>query len=143
MRETHTILQEKKTDIQSRADIKKLISAFYEKLLKDKEFAHIFLEVAKIDVLEHLDIMVDFWESVLFQVGKYKNDTLDIHLELNHKYRLNKTHFNHWLKTFNETVDELFEGEKAKQAKERALSVATIIKMKIDDLERMRIELNN
>jgi hemoglobin len=133
----------KKSDIHSRKDINKLVSIFYEKLLNDKEFAHIFLEVAKVDILKHLNIMTDFWESVLFQVGKYKNDTLDIHLELNHQYRLNKTHFNRWLELFNETVDELFEGEKSKQAKDRALSVATIIKMKIDTIEKKRIELNN
>ena len=132
-----------KREIRNRKDIKKLVGAFYEKLLKDKVFAHIFLEVAKIDVLEHIELIIDFWESVLFQAGKYKNDTLDIHLELNHKYRLDKSHFKHWLETFNETVDELFEGEKAKQAKDRALSVASIIKMKIDDIERRKIELNN
>ncbi len=132
-------------DIQNRKDIRKLVSAFYEKLLKDEEFKHIFLDIAQIDVLTHLDIIVDFWESVLFQVGKYKRNLVDIHLDLNQKYhyRLNEEHFNNWLALFNSTVDELFEGEKAKGAKDRALSIATIIKMKMDHLEQMRKELNN
>lgn len=134
-----------KNDIQNRKDIRKLVSAFYEKLLKDEEFKHIFLEVAKIDVLEHLDIIVDFWESVLFQAGKYKTDLVEIHLNLNQKfnYGLNEKHFNNWLELFNSTVDELFEGEKAKGAKDRAYTIATIIKMKIDNLEKMRLEVNN
>ena len=134
-----------KSDIQNRKDIKKLVSAFYEKLLQDEEFKHIFLEVAKIDILEHLDIIVDFWKSVLFQAGKYKRNLVDIHLDLNQKYNygLNEKHFNDWLALFNTTVDELFEGEKAKGAKDRALSIATIIKMKIDNLEQMRLEFNN
>jgi hemoglobin len=132
-------------DIQNRKDIRKLVSAFYEKLLKDEEFKHIFLDIAQIDVLTHLDIIVDFWESVLFQAGKYKRNLVDIHLDLNQKYhyRLNKAHFNNWLALFHSTVDELFEGEKAKGAKDRALSIATIIKMKMDQLEQMRKEFNN
>lgn len=132
-----------KKDIENRADIQKLVTNFYERLLVEEEFKHIFLEVAEIEVLEHLDIIIDFWESVLFRVGKYKRNTLEKHLDLNQKYRLNETHFNKWLKIFNETVDELFEGEKAKAAKDRALSIASIIKMKIDHLERMRLEWNN
>jgi hemoglobin len=132
-----------KKDIQTRSDIKKLVSTFYEKLLKDKEFSHIFLEVAKIDVLEHLDIMIDFWESVLFQVGKYKGDTMETHLDLHQQHRLEASHFKKWLKIFNETIDELFEGEKATQAKERARTIAAIIKVKINNLDKLRLEFNN
>ncbi len=132
-----------KTDIQDRADIKRLVHTFYEQLLKDETFKHLFLEVAQIDVLEHLDIIVDFWESVLFQAGKYKRDTLQKHLDLHMTHRLTNEHFNSWLAIFNNVVDELFSGEKAKGAKDRALSIATIIKMKIDDLDNRRLAINN
>ena len=132
-----------KKDIQHREDIKKLITLFYEKLLRDEEFKHIFLEVAEIDVLDHLDIIIDFWESALFRAGKYKRDTVAAHLELHQKYRLNEAHFDRWLQFFNETVDELFTGEKAKGAKNRALTIATIIKLKIDNLDQLRLEFNN
>ncbi|MEO1260400.1 MAG: group III truncated hemoglobin [Bacteroidota bacterium] len=134
-----------KNDIQDRSDIRKLVTAFYEKLLKEEEFRHLFLEVAEIDVLEHIDVLIDFWESVLFQVGKYKRDLVDIHLGLNQKYHfgLKEKHFKDWLEIFNSTVDDLFTGNKAKDAKDRALSLATIIKMNIDDLERRRLEFNN
>ncbi|GJM33792.1 MAG: hypothetical protein DHS20C18_27930 [Saprospiraceae bacterium] len=134
---------EKKQDIQSRPEIEKLVHVFYGKLLDDALLAPIFLEVAKIDLPKHLPILFDFWESVLFQAGKYKNNALEIHLDLHLEHRLEEAHFERWLVLFNETVDELFEGEKAKQAKGTALSIATIIKMKIDNLERMRLELNN
>lgn len=134
-----------KKDIENRKDIRTLVSTFHKELLKDPEFEHIFNEVAQIDILDHLDIMVDFWESVLFQAGKYKRDLLEIHVELNQKYNygLKKAHFNKWLAVFNNTVDNLFEGKTAKGAKDRALSIASIIKMKIDDLEKMRMEINN
>lgn len=134
-----------KDDIKNRQDLRKLVSVFYEKLLQDEEFKHIFLEVAQIDVLDHLDIIVDFWESALFQAGKYKSNLVEIHLDLNQKYNygLNEKHFNTWLAVFNASVDELFEGEKADDIQKRALSIATIIKLKMDNLERQRLEFNN
>ena len=134
-----------KGDIQNRKDIRKLVSVFYEKLLQDEVFKHIFLEVAQIEFLEHLDIIVDFWESVIFQAGKYKRDLVEAHLNLNQQfnYGLNEEHFNNWLELFNSTIDEHFAGEKAKGIKDRALSIATIIKMKIDLLEQSRLEFNN
>ena len=130
-------------DIKNRADIHKLVHAFYDRLLKEESFKHLFFEVADIDVLEHLDIIVDFWESVLFQAGKYKRDVLQKHLDLHMLHPLTEKHFNQWLSLFNETVDEHFSGEKAKGAKDRALSIATIIRMKIIDLENRRLALNN
>jgi len=132
-----------KPDIQSRSDIEKLVKVFYEKILDDVLLAPLFLKVANIDLSKHLPIQYDFWESVLFQVGKYKRDTLAAHLELHQLHRLNATHFDRWLTLFNETVDDFFEGKKATQAKERALTIAAFIKAKINHLEQRRLELNN
>lgn len=130
-------------DIQSRLDIEKLVKVFYEKILDDALLAPLFLKVANIDLSKHLPIQYDFWESVLFQVGKYKRDTLAAHLELHQLHRLNAAHFDQWLALFNETVDDFFEGEKATQAKERALTIAAFIKAKIKHFDRKRLELNN
>lgn len=132
-----------KPDIQSRSDIEKLVKIFYEKILADALLAPIFLKVANIDLSQHLAIQYDFWESVLFQVGKYKRDTLAAHLELHQLHRLNATYFDRWLALFNETVDDFFEGKKATQAKERALTITAFIKTKINHWERRRLELNN
>jgi len=132
-----------KPDISNRDDIKKLVNAFYEQLLDDPDLAPFFTKVSKIVLSKHLPIIYDFWESVLFQAGKYKRNTLDMHLELHTLSPLKKIHFDRWLALFYETTDQLFEGEKAKQAKDRALSIATIIKMKIDHLEKLRLEFGN
>jgi hemoglobin len=132
-----------KPDITDRVAIQQLVYAFYEKLLEDRQLKDFFLKTASIELSSHLPIICDFWESVLFQAGKYKRDMLDKHLELHQLKSLQKEHFDQWLKLFNETVDDLFEGEKAKQAKDRALSLATIIKMKIDHLEKLRLEFGN
>jgi len=40
-------------------------------------------------------------------------------------------HFQKWLLLFTETVDQLFEGEKAELAKQRATSIATVMQIKM------------
>jgi len=132
-----------KNDIQNRDDIKKIVIAFHEKLWEDKGMKHIFFEVAEIDVLGHFDTMINFWERALFQTKKYNNNTLDVHLELHFKHHLKVEYFTKWFEEFTGTVDEMFEGERADEMKEKARSMATVIKMKIDDLEKKRLELNN
>ena len=44
---------------------------------------------------------------------------------------LNSKHFDQWNKLFNETVDEHFNGEKAKLIKQRALTISTVMQQKI------------
>lgn len=132
-----------KGDINNRVDVEKFVNAFFKKLMNDEEFSYIFSEIAGIKLLSHLDAQYDFWESAIFQNSKYKEDILMIHLELHFKYKLNQNHFNRWLNLFNETVDELFDGNNASKAKEKALSIASVIKMKIDNLEKRRLEINN
>lgn len=132
-----------KNDIQGRDDIVQLVNVFYGKLLDDTVMNPIFLKVAQIKLSEHLPIIYDFWESVLFQVGKYKGNTLEIHLELHQQHRFKEDHFKIWLRLFDETIDELYEGPNAKKAKERALSIASIIKMKIDHFDNLRLSIEN
>jgi hemoglobin len=120
-----------KTDIRNREDLLKLVTSFYDKLLKDNSINYLFTEVAKIDLTHHLDVLVDFWDNILFQKDTYRKNAMQPHLNLHQKSPLQKQHFDLWLKYFNNTVDELFEGEKAFLAKERALSIATVMQIKI------------
>jgi len=75
--------------------------------------------------------MYDFWETTLFQKTTYKGNPMTIHLDLNQKQPLKKLHFDRWLLLFNETVNKLFTGQKAELAKTRALSIATVMQIKI------------
>jgi hemoglobin len=120
-----------KTDIRNREDLLKLVTSFYDKLLKDNSINYLFTEVAKIDLTHHLDVLVDFWDNILFQKDTYRKNAMQPHLNLHQKSPLQKQHFDLWLTYFNNTVDELFEGKKAFLAKERALSIATVMQIKI------------
>jgi len=133
-----------KEDLKNRADIRNLINAFYEKMLADKVLGYIFTDVAKIELSKHLPHLYDFWENALFYTGAYKRNLMEIHLDLHFdQHRLEKVHFDQWLKLFNETLDELYKGEKATIAKERAKSIAIVMHLKIKDLEKKRLEFGN
>ena len=124
-------------DIATREDIELLMNTFYERLLADEAISYIFRDVAKLDIKTHIPIIADFWETVLLDKNVYHNNTMKIHLDLNEKTPLTKNHFSAWLKHFTTTVDELFEGEIALRAKQRATSVATVMQIKIAQTNKM------
>lgn len=118
-------------DIQTREDLHLLMSAFYVKLLQDPQVNYIFTEVAKIDLEPHLVELVDFWEQMLFNTGSYRKNVLQIHMDINNKIKLSEAHFAIWLNYFNLTIDENFTGKTAENMKTRALSIATVMKIKM------------
>lgn len=124
-----------KKDIENRDDIFKLVKHFYGKLMNDAEMHHFFLDFKKSELLEtHLQTLVDFWDNILFYSGGYRKNAMQPHLNLHHKNPIAEKHFNSWLSMFNSSIDELFEGEMAHTAKTRALSIATVMKIKISEL---------
>lgn len=123
-----------KNDIQHRDDLLQLVTRFYEKLLADTSISYLFTDITRIDLSHHLPVLVDFWDSILFQSDTYRKNAMQPHLDLHAKSPLTTAHFDTWLQYFKESVDELFEGEKAFQAKERATSIATVMRIKISQL---------
>ncbi len=114
-------------DIESRADIDRLMHEFYERVLVDKVIGFIFTDVAKLDLEHHLPIIGDFWESLLFGTpaySKHGRNPLLVHQELHEKLELTDEHFQRWLELFNATIDEIFTGERAGYLKERAAAIA-------------------
>ncbi|MFT3795275.1 group III truncated hemoglobin [Flavobacterium sp.] len=119
------------TDIQNRSDLELLMAAFYDKLLADDSINYIFTDVAKIDLPEHLPHIVDFWELSILHTGNYKKNVMQVHLDLNHQEPLTRAHFETWLGHFHDAVDEHFSGQNAELIKTRALSVATVMQIKM------------
>jgi hemoglobin len=68
---------------------------------------------------------------VLFQSDTYQKNALQLHMHLHKQSPFTTEHFNTWLKYFNQTVDELFDGDNALLAKQRAKSIATIMQIKM------------
>jgi len=83
----------------------------------------------------HLQTLVDFWDNILFYSGGYRKNAMQPHLDLHQKEPFKPVHFDHWLSSFNSAVDELYNGDIAHAAKSRALSIATVMKIKISELK--------
>lgn len=120
-----------KRDISNRADIQQLVDTFYNKVRGDEVIGYLFNEVAKVNWAQHLPRMYDFWENIIFQTGSFKGNPMAAHVQLHHKSPLSKEHFARWQQLFLTTVDELFEGEKAELTKQRAMSIATMMQIKV------------
>lgn len=126
-----------KKDIENREDLYLLVKTFYIKLMDDEVMRHFFIELLDENLLEeHLQTLVDFWDNILFFSGGYRKNAMQPHLHLHQKTPIKKIHFNAWLSMFNSSVDELFEGEMAHTAKTRALSIATVMEIKIFELNK-------
>lgn len=118
-------------DIENKEDILKLVTLFYKKLLEDKSISYIFTDVVKIKLEEHLPILVTFWSQAVLGTGGYTNNLTQLHLDVNAKSYLSPELFTIWLNHFNTSVDELFLGEKSEQIKTQALSIGTVLQIKI------------
>lgn len=118
-------------DIETRADLDLMLRRFYEKLLADERIAYIFTDVAKIDLETHLPKIGNFWEMSLLGTGSYSTNVMRVHMDLHEQTSLKPEHFNIWLDHFYSVTDSLFAGPVAEMAKTRALSIATVMQIKM------------
>ena len=111
-------------DIETRADVERLVRAFYGRALTDPIIGWIFTDIAKLDLEAHVPEIASFWETILLGAQSYRGGAFRPHAELNMKVRLRAGHFERWLVLWRETVDSLFAGERAELAKSHATRVA-------------------
>ena len=120
-----------KKDIENREDIELLINRFYDKVKPDPVIGFIFTDIMKINWQEHLPAIYNFWENTVLYTGNYSGNLMQVHRHINEIIPLSTPQFQRWTDLFCSTVDELFEGEKAIIAKQRAISISTIMQIKI------------
>lgn len=118
-------------DIKNQEDLYLLVADFYKKLLSDNRISYIFTDIVKIKLEEHLPILVTFWSQVILGTGGYSNNLTQIHLDVDLKEHLSPELFQIWLEHFYAAVDENFMGDNSEKIKTQALSLATILKIKI------------
>ncbi|MEQ8534357.1 MAG: group III truncated hemoglobin [Imperialibacter sp.] len=121
-----------KRDITSRADIEKLVDQFYSKVRIDNTIGYIFTDIAALDFARHMPTMYKFWETTLLGVMSYKGNPMSVHIQLDKKEPLKKEHFDRWLELWTATVDDLFEGPKAEEAKTRASQIRNLMQYKVE-----------
>lgn len=117
-----------KHDIVTLDDVKLLVNTFYDKVRKDDSLAPIFDAQIKDRWPAHLEKMYTFWQTVLLDEHTYFSSPFPPHAKL----PVDHAHFQQWLKLFAETIDELFQGEKADEALWRANKMVQMFEMKIE-----------
>lgn len=121
-----------KTDIRNRADVRLLVGTFYRKVRKDTALGPVFNSIVT-DWEEHLELLTDFWETQLFLKRKYSGNPVAVHREVDAKmnYSITPEHFGYWINLWFETIDDLFEGEVAWIARNRAQKMSTMLYMEM------------
>jgi len=119
-------------DIKTRDDVFLLVSSFYEKIRKNELLGPFFNDKIK-DWDQHLELLTTFWESSLFLKTKYYGNPLEAHVKVDRENNqsITELHFGVWLNLWFETIEELFEGEIAENAKRRARKMGTFLYLKI------------
>jgi hemoglobin len=115
-------------DITSLDDIKLLVDTFYTKIQKDDFIGPIFNEKIGNSWPEHLEKMYRFWQTILLEVHSYSGSPFPPHKHL----PVDKSHFDRWMEIFIATVDGLFKGPIAEEAKLRAKNMAEMFNYKIN-----------
>lgn len=120
--------------LASRADIIRLVNTFYDHVREDAILGPIFNDIAKVDWDEHLPKMYDFWESVLFGTAAFKGAPIPVHRDLARQVPLTDREFERWLTLFHQSVDTLFVGPLATEAKIRAVRIASVMQHHVASL---------
>ena len=132
-------LNSPKLDIRNRDDIVLVLTGFYNQAFSDPIIGFMFTDIAKVDLLEHVDLISDFWASIIFKTGSYHGNAMQKHVDLNDKVPLKPGHFTRWLYLFEKSLDNNFSGRNTELMKKRARMIAESIS---DSLSRHRGDLS-
>jgi hemoglobin len=123
-----------RTDIHDRADCERLVRAFYERAMRDPMIGFLFVDVARLDLEEHVPVITSFWETMLLEARSYGGGAFAPHVSLHRKTPLRAGHFHRWLTIWHATVDELFAGPRAEVAKAHATRVGQAFQRRLATL---------
>ncbi|MBJ6111607.1 group III truncated hemoglobin [Hymenobacter sp. BT523] len=114
-------------DITTEADVKRLVDTFYAKVNQDALLDPIFNGFAQVDWPRHLPNMYDFWSGLLLGTSRYRGRPFPKHVPL----PIDASHFQRWVALFLMTVDELFAGPTAEEAKLRGQAIAQVFEARL------------
>ena len=122
-------------DITSEADVKLLVDTFYAKVNHDALLDPIFNGFAHVDWPQHLPKMYAFWSGLLLGTARYQGRPFPKHVPL----PVDATHFQRWVVLFQATVNELFAGPVADEAKLRGQAIAQVFEVRLQERDPLSI----
>lgn len=117
-----------KHDIQTIEDVQLMVNTFYERIQKNEVLGPIFEEKVSGRWPEHLEKMYRFWQTILLGEHTYNGAPFPPHARM----PIDESHFIIWVKTFTTTVDDLFSGDIAEEAKKRGTLMAALFNSKLE-----------
>ncbi len=121
--------------IKDRQDIALLVNTFYAKIRKEDGLEHFFnkMIVGEEAWATHLDKLTDFWETQLLMARSFSGNPMAAHnkVDKTFNHEIEMKHFGLWLNLWYETIDELFDGEIAQLAKNKARNMSHFIFMEM------------
>lgn len=128
-------------DLSTRADISALLRRFYGRVLVDDVLAEPFEAIRMKGLESHLPVMCDFWETVLFRAGLYTGSALRAHRIVHDRHALTAKHFLRWLGLWNSTVDQMYRGPRAEQAKIQAARIAWAMHRRLTGQDNLDLDV--
>ena len=117
-----------KNDLRTPEDVSLLVDRFYAAVMKSEKLIPYF---KRLNLNDHLPRMKQFWRFVLLDESGYRTNVTEKPLKMS----LDRAAFKEWLELFDQIIDQNFEGEKARLAKQRAQVIAWGIQSKMGLLE--------
>jgi hemoglobin len=111
-------------DLDSPERIHAFIDAFYARVLVDPLLAPIFLDVAAVELSQHLPHIRAYWEKLILGHEGYRRHTMNIHRALHAKTALEPAGFTRWLAHFEAALDAGYAGPLAERARAIANAIA-------------------
>lgn len=111
-------------EIKSREDIKTFLSEFYLRAQNDDVIGEKFKDL---NMDEHIEVIADFWDSILFGSNNYNGDPFGKHIPM----KLEEKHFTRWVEIFLGTADEMYSGDIVNEMKTRGKTIAQVFQHKL------------
>ena len=121
-----------KKELNDEQDIATLIDSFYKKVLEHDRLAYFFTEAIH-NWSFHKQQFIKYWSSQILFTDSYEGTPLHRHVHIDQHFEkgFTRQHFDDWAALWQETVEELFVGDKAELAKECGVNMAKNIYLKM------------
>lgn len=122
-----------KKELDSRENIKLLVTTFYGKVREDELIGDFFNKTIS-DWPHHFEQLTDFWEGNLLMKPIFRGRPGAKHIMVDRSFdgAIEKIHFARWLNLWHQTLDEGFTGPKVDDAKTIAVRAAAMFFSKIE-----------
>tara|TARA_R110001606_G_scaffold83958_4_gene191311 strand:- start:34516 stop:34956 length:441 start_codon:yes stop_codon:yes gene_type:complete len=111
------------TDLDNGAAIERMVALFYARLLADPLLAPVFVDVARIDLDQHLPVIAAYWKKMLLGEPGYRRHMMARHRAVHQRQPLTGLHHERWLGHFTATLDAHFQGPLTDRARRLAARI--------------------